>query len=233
VTKAYRILVVDDEKSIRRFLNTGLSSQGYEVSTAASGTEAVEKLAEAKPDLVVLDLGLPDMDGMEVIRRTRRVSAMPIIVLSVRSDERDKVEAFDLGADDYLTKPFGMEELNARIRAAFRHRFQAQGAAPLYRSGALSVDLVRRRVLVGDREIKLSAKEFDLLRLLVTQAGRVLTHEFILREIWGPAHAENVQYLRVYVRSLRQKLEADPTRPQYLLTETGVGYRLKDADEAA
>ena len=231
MTKTYRILVVDDEKSIRRFLNFGLRGQGYKVSLAASGTEAVEKVAEEKPDLIILDLGLPDMDGTKVIRQIRRVSAMPIIVLSVRSDEPAKVEAFDLGADDYLTKPFGMEELNARIRTAFRHRFQELGAAPVYRSGALAVDLVRRRVTISDREIKLSAKEFDLLRLLATQAGRVLTHEFILREIWGPASEENVQYLRVYVRSLRQKLEKDPTQPQYLLTEIGVGYRLKEPDQ--
>jgi len=230
VTKAYRILVVDDERSIRHFLNAGLRSQGYEVSMAVSGAEAVEKTAEEKPDLVILDLGLPDMDGMEVIRRIRRGSETPIMVLSVRSDERGKVEAFDLGADDYLTKPFGMEELNARVRAALKHRFQEQGALPVYRSGELMVDLVRWRVMVGDREVKLSAKEFDLLRLLVTHAGRVLTHGYILRELWGPSNAERVQYLRVYVRSLRQKLEKDSTQPQYLLTETGVGYRLREPD---
>ena len=230
MSKAHRVLVVDDEKSIRRFLNTGLAAEGYEVSLAESGAEAVEKAAHDKPDLVILDLGLPDMDGQEVIQRIRRLSAVPIIILSVRADEGGKVRSLDLGADDYVTKPFGMEELNARIRTALRRRFQEQGTPPVYKSGELTVDLVRRHVTLGGRDVKLSAKEFDLLRLLVSQAGRVLTHEFILREVWGPANAENVQYLRVYVRSLRQKLEADPTQPRYLLTETGVGYRLKAPD---
>jgi len=230
MSKAHRVLVVDDEKSIRRFLSTGLAAEGYEVSLAESGAEAVEKAAQDKPDLVILDLGLPDMDGQDVIQRIRRLSAVPIIILSVRADESGKVRSLDLGADDYVTKPFGMEELNARIRTALRRRFQEQGTPPVYRSGELAVDLVRRHVTLGDRDVKLSAKEFDLLRLLVSQAGRVLTHEFILREVWGPANAENVQYLRVYVRSLRQKLEADPTQPHYLLTETGVGYRLKAPD---
>jgi two-component system, OmpR family, KDP operon response regulator KdpE len=230
MSKAHHVLVVDDEKSIRRFLNTGLAAEGYEVSLAESGAEAVEKAARDKPDLVILDLGLPDMDGQEVIQRIRRLSAVPIIILSVRADEAGKVRSLDLGADDYVTKPFGMEELNARIRTALRRRFQEQGTPPVYRSGELTVDLVRRLVTLGGRDVKLSAKEFDLLRLLVSQAGRVLTHEFILREVWGPANAENVQYLRVYVRSLRQKLEADPTQPRYLLTETGVGYRLKAPD---
>ena len=230
MSKAHRVLVVDDEKSIRRFLNAGLAAEGYEVSLAESGGEAVEMVAREKPDVVILDLGLPDIDGQEVIRRIRRLSATPIIVLSVRADESGKVQSLDLGADDYVTKPFGMEELTARIRTALRRRFQEQGAPPLYRSGELAVDLVRRHVSLRGEEVKLSAKEFDLLRLLVSQAGRVLTHEFILREVWGPAHGNDVQYLRVYVRSLRQKLEADPTQPRYLLTETGVGYRLKAPD---
>ena len=230
MSKAHHVLVVDDEKSIRRFLNAGLAAEGYEVSLAESGAEAVEKAARDKPDLVILDLGLPDMDGQEVIQRIRRLSAIPIIILSVRADEAGKVRSLDLGADDYVTKPFGMEELNARIRTALRRRFQEQGTPPVYKSGELTVDLVRRLVSLGDHDVKLSAKEFDLLRLLVSQAGRVLTHEFILREVWGPANSENVQYLRVYVRSLRQKLEADPTQPRYLLTETGVGYRLKAPD---
>ncbi|HEY6334723.1 MAG TPA: response regulator transcription factor [Alphaproteobacteria bacterium] len=230
MSSVHKILVVDDEKSIRRFLNAGLTSQGYAVSLVETGGEAVENVAAQKPDVVVLDLGLPDMDGTEVIQRIRRFSAVPIVVLSVRSDEQGKVRALDLGADDYVTKPFGMEELTARIRTALRHRMQEQGGTPVYRCGALMVDLVRRHVTVDGGEIKLSAKEFDLLRLLVLQAGRVLTHDFILREIWGPANTKDVQYLRVYVRSLRQKLEKDPTQPQYLLTETGVGYRLKAPD---
>jgi len=230
VNGAHKILIVDDEKSIRRFLGAGLTGQGYIVSAAETGEEAIDKTAELRPDLIVLDLGLPDMDGTEVIRRIRRLSAVPIVVLSVRNDEQGKVRALDLGADDYVTKPFGMEELTERIRTALRHRMQEQGEIPVYRCGELTVDLVRRHVVIGGREIKLSAKEFELLRLFVTHAGRVLTHEFILREIWGPANVEDVQYLRVYVRSLRQKLEVDPTQPQYLLTETGVGYRLKAPD---
>ena len=230
MSKAYHVLVVDDEKSIRRFLNAGLAEEGYEVSLAETGSEAIEKLVREKPDLVILDLGLPDIDGKEVVQRIRKLSAVPIIILSVRADESGKVQALDLGADDYVTKPFGMEELNARIRTALRRRLQEQGAPPVYRSGELAVDLVRRLVTLGGREVRLSVKEFDVLRLLVSQAGRVLTHEFILREVWGPANAENIQYLRVYVRSLRQKLEEDPTQPHYILTETGVGYRLKAPD---
>ncbi|MFI4986863.1 MAG: response regulator [Alphaproteobacteria bacterium] len=230
MSKAYRILVVDDEKAIRRFLDAGLTAQGYEVSFAESGGEAVDKVEREKPDLVILDLGLPDMDGKEVIANLRRISAVPVVVLSVRNDEGGKVQALDLGADDYVTKPFGMEELNARLRTALRRRLLEQGAPPVYRSGALAVDLVRRHVTLDGVEVKLSAKEFDLLRLLVSQAGRVLTHAFILREVWGPAHTEDIQYLRVYVRSLRHKLESEPARPQYLMTETGVGYRLKAPD---
>jgi len=230
VSKAHHVLVVDDEKSIRRFLYAGLAEEGYEVSLAETGSEAIEKTAQGRPDIVILDLGLPDIDGKEVIQRIRKLSAVPIIILSVRADESGKVQALDLGADDYVTKPFGMEELNARIRTALRRRLQEQGAPPVYRCGDLAVDLVRRLVTLGGREVRLSVKEFEVLRLLVSQAGRVLTHEFILREVWGPANAENIQYLRVYVRSLRHKLEKDPTQPHYILTETGVGYRLKAPD---
>jgi len=230
VSKAHHVLVVDDEKSIRRFLYAGLAEEGYEVSLAETGSEAIEKTVQGRPDVVILDLGLPDIDGKEVIQRIRKLSAVPIIILSVRADESGKVQALDLGADDYVTKPFGMEELNARIRTALRRRLQEQGAPPVYRCGDLAVDLVRRLVTLGGREVRLSVKEFEVLRLLVSQAGRVLTHEFILREVWGPANAENIQYLRVYVRSLRHKLEKDPTQPHYILTETGVGYRLKAPD---
>ncbi|HYB54858.1 MAG TPA: response regulator transcription factor [Alphaproteobacteria bacterium] len=230
MSKAQHVLVVDDEKSIRRFLSAGLAEEGYEVSLAETGSEAIEKTVQGRPDVVILDLGLPDIDGKEVIQRIRKLSAVPIIILSVRADESGKVQALDLGADDYVTKPFGMEELNARIRTALRRRLQEQGAPPVYRCGDLAVDLVRRLVTLGGREVRLSVKEFEVLRLLVSQAGRVLTHEFILREVWGPANAENIQYLRVYVRSLRHKLEKDPTQPHYILTETGVGYRLKAPD---
>jgi two-component system KDP operon response regulator KdpE len=222
-----RVLVVDDEAAIRRFLRTGLTAEGYELVDAATGIDAIGLVTKQSFGLVILDLGLPDMDGAEVLQQIRRTSLVPIIVLSVRSDEKGKVAALDLGADDYVTKPFGMDELIARIRAALRHRLQQQGELPVYRSGDLSVDLARRLVTLKAAEVKLSAKEFDLLQVLVKHAGKVLTHQFLLREVWGPANADDVQYLRVYIRTLRQKLEEDPTRPRYLLTETGVGYRLQ------
>lgn len=224
---ATHILVVDDEPQIRRFLRTSLTAQGYRISEAANAAEAVACATREKPDLVILDLGLPDGDGFSVIESLRTASQIPIVVLSVRSDEQGKVRALDLGADDYVTKPFGMEELVARIRAALRHSLQAQGETPVFRTGNLTVDLVRRIVSIGGAEVKLSAKEYDLLRLLVAHAGKVLTHGFLLREVWGPAHTEDVQYLRVYIRQLREKLEADPTRPEIIRTETGVGYRLR------
>jgi two-component system KDP operon response regulator KdpE len=230
MTKRPRILVVDDEAAIRRFLKAGLAAEGFEIVEAETGAVAIDLAAREKPDLVILDLGLPDRDGVEVLQEIRRASLVPVVVLSVRSDEKGKVAALDLGADDYVTKPFGMSELVARIRAALRHRLQQQGEAPVFRSGDLTVDLVRRLVHLGGKEIKLSAKEYDLLRILVMHAGKVLTHQFLLREVWGPAHTEDVQYLRVYVRTLREKLEEEPTRPRYILTETGVGYRLKAAD---
>jgi two-component system KDP operon response regulator KdpE len=230
VTAPVRILVVDDEPQIRRFLRTSLGAQGYEVAEVASGSEALAALAGEPPDLVILDLGLPDMDGFEVLAKARAKTLAPVIVLSIRGDERGKVRALDLGADDYVTKPFGMDELLARVRTALRHRLQVQGEPPVFRSGGLSVDLVRRIVTLDGAEVKLSAREYDVLRLLVAHAGKVLTHKFLLREVWGPANVEDVQYLRVYIRNLREKLEADPTRPQYILTETGVGYRLRAPD---
>jgi len=230
VTKPVRVLVVDDEAAIRRFLRTGLTAQGYEVVEAETGTQAIELAAKEPPDLVILDLGLGDMDGTEALQQLRRTSLMPVVVLSVRADEKEKVRALDLGADDYVTKPFGMDELIARVRTALRHRLQQQGEMPVFHSGDLSVDLTRRHVTLKGVEIKLSAKEFDLLQCLVKHAGKVLTHQFLLREVWGPANADDVQYLRVYIRTLRQKLEEDPTRPRYLLTETGVGYRLQAQD---
>ena len=223
-----KILIVDDEPAIRRLLRTSLVGQGYEVVEAGSGAEALEQVTQEKPDLLILDLGLPDISGIEVIRAVRGRSGLPIIVLSVRDDERGKVEALDLGADDYVTKPFGTEELVARIRTALRHRFQAQGEKPLFVAGDLSVDLVRRIVRRGSEEVHLSPKEYDLLAELVANAGKVLTHRHILGKVWGPAHTEDAQYLRVFIRSLRNKLEADPARPQLILTEPGVGYRLKE-----
>ncbi|QQO16402.1 response regulator transcription factor [Bradyrhizobium diazoefficiens] len=223
-----KVLVIDDEPPIRKLLRLGLSTQGYEILDASNGKIALEKLAE-EPALIILDLGLPDIQGHELLRTIRaRNEGVPIVVLSSRGDEAGKVQALDLGADDYLTKPFGMDELLARLRAALRHQLQVQGERPVFRAGDLSVDLVRRIVKVGERDIKLSPKEYDLLRVLVQHAGKVLTHRFLLKALWD--ELTDAQYLRVYVRQLRQKIEADPERPQYVLTETGIGYRLKVGD---
>ena len=223
-----RVLVVDDEPPIRKLLRMGLSTQGYDILEAANGKVSLELLGQ-KPDLVILDLGLPDMQGLDLLRMMRaRNESVPIVVLSSRGDEAGKVQALDLGADDYVTKPFGMDELLARMRAALRHQLQTQGERPIFRVGDLSVDLVRRIVKLGDKEVKLSPKEYELLRVLVQHAGKVLTHKFLLGELWDDL--TDAQYLRVYVRQLRQKIEADPERPHYLLTETGIGYRLRAPD---
>ncbi len=223
-----KVLVIDDEPPIRKLLRMGLSTQGYDILEASNGKIALEKLAEG-PALIILDLGLPDIQGHELLRMIRaRNESVPIVVLSSRGDEAGKVQALDLGADDYLTKPFGMQELQARTRAALRHQLQAHGERPVFHVGDLSVDLVRRIVKVGDREVKLSPKEYDLLRLLVQHAGKVLTHRFLLQELWG--EPTDTQYLRVYVGQLRRKIEPDPERPQYLSTETGIGYRLRAPD---
>ena len=223
-----KVLVVDDEPPIRKLLRMGLSTQGYEILEAPNGKASLELLAQ-NPDLVILDLGLPDMQGLELLRMMRaRNEAVPIVVLSSRGDEVGKVQALDLGADDYITKPFGMDELLARMRAALRHQLQVHGERPIFRTGDLSVDLVRRIVKVADREVKLSPKEYDLLRVLVQHAGKVLTHKFLLGELWD--NLTDAQYLRVYVRQLRQKIEADPERPHFVLTETGIGYRLRGPD---
>jgi two-component system, OmpR family, KDP operon response regulator KdpE len=220
-----RVLVVDDEPPIRKLLRMGLTAHGYQILEAPNAKTALELLAEM-PDLIILDLGLPDAQGHEILKTIRaRNERVPIVVLSSRSDESGKVQALDLGADDYVTKPFGMDELLARMRAALRHQLQTQGERPIFRVGDLSVDLVRRIVKVGDREVKLSPKEYDLLRVLVQHAGKVLTHKFLLGELWDDL--TDAQYLRVYVRQLRQKIEADPEQPRYVLTETGVGYRLR------
>ena len=221
---APRVLVVDDEPPIRKLLRMGLSVHGYHVIEATNGKNALELLGKA-PDIIILDLGLPDIPGHELLRMIRgRSEAVPVIVLSSRGDEAGKVQALDLGADDYLTKPFGMDELLARMRAALRHQLQSHGERPVFRVADLSVDLVRRIVKVGDKVVKLSPKEYDLLRVLVQHAGKVLTHKFLLTELWGDL--SDAQYLRVYVRQLRQKLEDDPEKPKYIHTETGIGYRL-------
>ena len=224
-----KVLIVDDEPAIRRFLRIGLGSQGYQMVEAESAQAALDAVRQRKADLVVLDLGLPDMDGLEVIRRIRNAGSMlPIIILSSRDNEAAKVQALDLGADDYVTKPFGIDELLARIRAAQRHQLQQQGERPLFRTADLTVDLVRRIVTVRGQEVKFTPREYDLLRLLVAHAGKVLTHSMILREVWGPA--TDVQYLRIYIGALRQKIELDTDKPEYILTETGVGYRLRPPD---
>jgi len=224
-----RVLVIDDEPPIRKLLRVGLSAHGYQVMEAASGKMALELLGEQSPDLIVLDLGLPDMQGHDLLRTIRtRNDSVPVVVLSSRDDEVGKVQALDSGADDYVTKPFGMDELLARMRAALRHQLQTHGERPIFRVGELSVDLVRRIVKVGDKEVKLSPKEYELLRLLVQHAGKVLTHKFLLSQLWSDL--TDAQYLRVYVRQLRQKIEADPERPHYILTETGIGYRLRAPD---
>jgi len=221
------VLVIDDEPPIRRLLRTTLAAQDYRVIEAADGREGLSLLRHEKPDVLLVDLGLPDIDGLELIRMIRAESPVPIVVLSSRDDERGKVEALDLGADDYVTKPFGMEELVARLRTALRHRLQQQGGRPTFRSGDLTVDLVRRIVTVRGEEVKLSPKEYDLLQQFVVHAGKVLTHRHLLREVWKDENGGDVQYLRVYVRQLRQKIETDPERPALILTEPGVGYRLQ------
>jgi len=225
---ALKVLVIDDEPPIRKLLRMGLATQGYEITEAPSGKVALEML-KLGPDLIILDLGLPDIQGLELLRMMRaRNESVPIVVLSSRGDEAGKVQALDFGADDFVTKPFGMDELLARMRAALRHQLQAHGERPIFRTGDLSVDLVRRIVRVGEREIKLSPKEYDLLRVLVQHAGKVLTHRFLMEELWD--ELVDAQYLRVYVRQLRQKIESDPERPHFILTETGVGYRLRAPD---
>jgi len=222
-----KVLVVDDEPQIRKLLRMGLNTQGYEILDAPNGKTALELLAK-EPDLIILDLGLPDMRGLELLRMMReRTESVPIVVLSSRDDEAGKVQALDFGADDYVTKPFGMEELLARLRAALRHQLQVHGERPIFTVGDLSVDLVRRIVKVHDKEIKLSPKEYELLRVLVQHAGKVVTHKFLLGELWD--RLTDSQYLRVYVRQLRQKIEPDPEQPRYILTETGIGYRLRAA----
>jgi len=223
-----KVLVIDDEPPIRKLLRMGLETQGYQTMDASNAKVALELMSD-KPDLVILDLGLPDMEGLELLRQIRaRREDLPVVVLSSRGDEAAKVAALDQGADDYVTKPFGMEELLARIRAALRHQLQVQGERPVFKIGDLSVDLVRRIVKIRDRDVKLSPKEYELLRIMVQHAGKVLTQKFLLNQLW--AVPIDAQYLRVYVRQLRHKIEPDPARPCYILTETGIGYRLRSPD---
>ncbi|MBV8510098.1 MAG: response regulator transcription factor [Xanthobacteraceae bacterium] len=220
-----KVLVIEDEAPIRKLLRTGLSRHGFEVLEASDGNRALAQLF-GNPDVITLDLGLPDIDGLELLRRLReRRDDLPIVVLSSRGEEAIKVQALDLGADDYITKPFGMNELIARIRAALRHRLQVQGQRPVFHVGELEVDLVRRRVTMNGRDVKLSPKEYELLRLLVHHAGKVLTHEFLLAALW--ATPVDANYLRIYVRQLRGKIEPDPKHPQYIITQSSIGYRLR------
>ena len=224
-----RVLVVDDENSIRRYLHAALSAQGFSVYEAASGGEAVSAVLSSRPDIIILDLGLPDFDGIEVTRRLREWSQTPIIILSVREAENDKIAALDAGADDYLTKPFGTGELMARMRVALR-RLASKPDEPVLQVDNLKMDVSRRLVTVNDEEISLTPTEYDILRLLLQNAGRVLTHRQLLRQVWGTAYESEMHLLRVNISNLRRKIESDPARPHYLVTEPGVGYRLRTVD---
>ncbi|MBI5944178.1 MAG: response regulator transcription factor [Chloroflexi bacterium] len=227
MSNAPHILVIDDEPQIQRAIRTILTEKGFKVTTASRGEEGLTLAATNEPEIVILDLGLPDMDGVEVCTRLREWTQCPIIILSVRDSERDKVAALDKGADDYLTKPFGIEELLARVRVALRHSAGRQGVtqSKVVKAGQLSIDLAWHSVKRGDEEVKLTATEYKLLAYLAGNHGRVLTHQSILTNVWDPADADHTEYLRVYMRQLRKKLEVDPERPQFILTEPGIGYR--------
>jgi two-component system, OmpR family, KDP operon response regulator KdpE len=222
------VVLIEDEPQIRRFLRATLTSQGYRLFEAPTGADGIIEVGSRQPDVVIIDLGLPDMDGIEVIRRLREWTVVPIIVLSARGQERDKVTALDAGADDYVSKPFGASELLARIRVSLRHAAGASHEADeaAFKVGDLHVDLLRRHVAVGAAEVRLTPTEYKLLTTLIRHAGKVVTHQQLLREVWGPAHTDQAHYVRIYMAHLRHKLEAEPARPRYLLTEPGVGYRL-------
>jgi two-component system KDP operon response regulator KdpE len=224
-----RVLLVDDEAAIVRFLRPALEANDFEIISAGTAAEAIKRVAADSPDIVLLDLGLPDGDGKDVIRRAREWSDVPIIVLSAREREAEKIESLDLGADDYVNKPFNVGELMARIRTALRHRMQRKAEVPVLRIGDLEIDAVRHRVSRAGNELKLTPKEFELLSFLARHAGRVVTHRQILAAVWGPAHTEDTQYLRVYVGQLRQKIEAKADEPRIILTEPGIGYRIAEA----
>jgi two-component system KDP operon response regulator KdpE len=229
MTGKARVLVVDDEAAILRFLKPALMANDYDVTTAGTVAEATKRIAADAPDVVVLDLGLPDGDGKDVIRTVRQWSDVPIVVLSARDREVEKIEALDLGADDFVNKPFGVGELMARMRAALRHRMQRNDETPTVAVGALEIDNTRRRVTRGGAEVRLTPKEFELLSFLARHAGRVLTHRQILTAVWGPAHTEDTQYLRVYIGHLREKIEESPESPSIIVTEPGVGYRVRES----
>jgi len=227
--KDCRVLVVDDEPQIQRFLNVALTAAGYEVLTAETGAQALRQAATGAPDLIVLDLGLPDRDGKDVLREIRQFSQTPVIILSARDRESEKIDALDLGADDYVEKPFGIGELTARLRAALRHRASEAQPAQRIEIDRVVMDFDKRLVTRDGVPIKLTPKEYDLLAILFRNAGRVVTHRQILSAVWGPAHAEDTQYLRVFIGQLRAKIESDPTAPKIVKTEPGVGYRAAEA----
>ncbi len=226
-----RVLVVDDEPAILRFLKPALEANNYALTSACTVAEAMERITADPPDIVVLDLGLPDGDGKDVIRQVRTRSDVPIIVLSARDREVEKIEALDLGSDDFVNKPFGIGELLARMRTALRHRMERASETPVLRIANLEIDNVRHRVMRGTFELKLTPREFELLSFLSRHAGKVVTHKQILTTVWGPAHAADTQYLRVYIGQLRQKIEADPSDPRVIITEPGIGYRAAEATE--
>jgi two-component system, OmpR family, KDP operon response regulator KdpE len=230
MTVPIRVLVIDDEPAIYRFLKPALEANDYQTISAGTAADGLRRIAADAPDIVVLDLGLPDMDGKDVIVRVREWSDVPIIVLSARDREAEKIAALDLGADDFVNKPFGMGELMARLRTALRHRMQRKGETPVVSVGGLEIDVPRRRVSWQGTEVNLSPKEFDLLAFLASHAGKVVTHKQILTAVWGAAHENDTQYLRVYVGQLRQKIEPNPSDPHFILTEPGIGYRLLDAE---
>lgn len=223
------VVIIEDDPQMRRFLRTSLGSQGFQVHEAETGQRGLVEAGVRKPDIIILDLGLPDMDGVEVVKTLREWTRLPIIIVSARSAEQDKIEALDAGADDYLTKPFGIGELMARIRVAWRRSMVGLENRPdeIFAFGKLKVDLAKRMVYLSEEEVHLTPIEYRLLSVLVKNAGKVLTHRQLLKEVWGPTHVEDSHYLRIYMSQLRQKLEADPTKPQYLITESGVGYRLR------
>ncbi len=225
---ATRVLVVDDEPQIRRAIRAGLSAHGFEVEQAETGESALDQISLSQPDVVILDLGLPDIPGIDVVREVRSWSTVPIIILSVKDSERDKVRALDSGADDYVTKPFGMDELLARVRVALRHSERQEPQQPLLQFDDLVIDLPKRLVRVAGEEVHLTPTEFELLREMAVNAGKVLTHQMLLSRVWGPASSDSTHYLRVYVNQLRQKIEQDASRPRHIQTEPGVGYRFRD-----
>lgn len=225
--KGMRILVIDDEPQIRKLLKVSLTAHGYHIDEAATGQDGINRAALFKPDLIVLDLGLPDIDGKEVVKRLREWSAIPIIILTARDQEKEKIDALDAGADDYVTKPFGMGELMARMRVSLRHVANSD-EEPVITCGDLSIDLAQRRVTIGQREVKLTPTEYDIIKVLAQNAGKVLTHKQLLKAVWGNAYDEDTHYIRVFIGQLRRKIEENPTQPRYIITESGIGYRLLD-----